>query len=491
MDVSPMRAAAARELLRWLEAEPAADLGADLAALRERLPRCVAPGTTAAAAALPGAAAARAFDIASRLRAQLLAATLPLPDSLAALAGALGEVLLELARGHARLAEAAAGERALALRADALALVAEAFMLAGMAAAAPPAGLWQLAHALALRDAPADADADADAAAAMRRGYLRMLCLTAAQPEGMTAREFDWVAALLDDTLLDAARLVAGAEAAQEAEWFVAPDEDAPPRDMARHPSTAEDTGGRWYFDPRPLAPLLDARIQLLSSALAAMPLASGAAGCPLGLAAPEMLAQLRRLRSYWSSPQLRQHPRTAREYAVEVAIGLKTVWELGRRDEPQRAGRLGRWRVVNESDDGFAIESEAGIEGGIEPGVVLALRASAAEPWVVCVVRRARSLDGGRLGLGVQRLGSHFVAARVAFGDGQAHPVAALLLPALPPARPHAALLVPAGSHAPGAFALMPTAADGVAAPCRALGVDLRTTGCELFQFESAGVLP
>ena len=197
---------AEQSLLRWLDSEPADAVEDDLAALRARMHDAFG-GTAAGPAtsdALLCALAERMGDIGGRLRPLLLARQLPVDVPLFE----ANEQLCVLALDVATAVSAAAGRAGRArpgggaeLCEYAIGVVTEIFVLSALAAAAPPAGTWRLAHDFAAHHEVAAAAADDP----LRCAYLRLLAVAVAQPEGLTGREIAWLYDFLDARVLGAA----------------------------------------------------------------------------------------------------------------------------------------------------------------------------------------------------------------------------------------------------------------------------------------------
>lgn len=324
-----------RVLIAWLEAEPAASVADDLAAFRARL-----GAGGAAALAVLDAASARLLDMAERMRAHLLALQLPVPADQYELAERLCGALLDVAaRFDERAGEPGrAGVERAALSLSGLDLLTEVFVLSSLVAAPAPAGSWRVAHRLArsadvLRAAPDEP---------ARCAYLRIVAIATAQPEGLTGRELAWAFQFLDARVLGAAGFDDGAPDGGAAAWWIDPTADQVPQAVARTsaPEPLVQARRLWSFNPRPMAQKLGECLEwvtahMTAAELAGMqcevePLAADEAGFPAGLSPLETLALLRRLRGYWMATPVREQPRRQSQYAVQVCIGLGTIWELG-----------------------------------------------------------------------------------------------------------------------------------------------------------------
>lgn len=489
---------ALQALSDWLGGEPADDPAADLVALKRHMPILAAPGIAAERKqVLVDEVSERVMDLAERLRPQLLAAHLPLAATVFELTEQVCVALLDVAGAYAELVDA--GRRSLlrasaarqTLAASALGLVTEACALSGLAAMQTPAGCWRLAHRLA-----SAVDLAAGEASAARTAYLRLLAVAVSQPEGLTARELAWLFDFLDERVLAVALLAPDAATEGGAVWWIDPGADAPPVALARRAVPAEllAEGQAWAFNPRAMAQKLSECIDWVTAHMTAAelagsscdiePLAAEEGGFPAGLAPLEMLALLRRLRMHWMATPVREQPRRAQQYVIQVSVGLKTVWELGCGLREQ--GRVHEWVVLNESPGGYAIMSAAGVDCEVEAGSAVALRREHGQPWSVCVVRWVRSEHPGQLELGLQLIGPSFQSVKVGFrGTAALHPSPALSLPVMEPVRRHPAMLALAGTYASRRFVFVRDLGHVYVAQARALGLDMQTPSVELFQYE------
>lgn len=499
MEAPPTSSAAEQDLIHWLESEPADRVEDDLAALRTRLHAAFAAGGIAANLPLLGAAAERIADIAGRLRPQLRARQLPVEASLFEANGQLCALALDVAGAMAEAAGEGGRSRLLAPAPErepgvcALDLLTEVFVLSGLAAAAPPAGAWRLAHGIAAHHGAASV-APGDA---LRCAYLRLLAVAVVQPEGLTGRELAWLYEFLDARVLGTAGLAAvGADHGAVA-WWMDPAADLGPQATARRPLPDAGTSGGavWSFNPRPMAQKLGECIEWVTARMTAVelagmqceaePLAADEEMFPPGLSPLETLALLRRLRSHWMAAPVRGQPRRQHQYVVQVGVGLQAVWDIGRAGAHDSA-LLQEWMVLNESPGGLAIMSVAGVRGEIEAGGALALRRDPEQPWAVCIVRWVRSECAGQIEVGLQIIGPSFQPVMVGFRGRAVQQLApALALPVMEPLRRHPAMLAVAGTYASRRFVFVREAGTVYVAQARALGLDMQTPSVELFQYE------
>ena len=477
----------AADFLHWLESEPADEVVDDLKGLRTRLEKLLCNGGLAdelLRCCLEGGAA-RGLDISSRIRAQLQEASLPLPPVLHRASIDISSTLAEMARRLESLRSTAAPDLH-AWENDrrvALGLCSEAFVVAAMSAANAPPGLWKLANRMA-------AELEGDAS------YFTMAAMAAASPESLTARQLAWIADFLGSSLPEL-QLLAEGEPLVGA-WWIELGADAAPVSVARRLAPAG--GDVRHFSLVPLARVLGEHVEHLETVIAAAEntgdtlevelLDAGDEELPPGLTPVELLALLRTLRERWVSSPLRVLPRRPQHYAIQVCLGLRGLWELGRgRSE---GGRVLDWQVLNESPGGYAImsitetEADAGRPAEIVAGIVLGVRRQADEAWAVCVVRWVRSEASGRIELGLQVLAPSYHAVQVAFrGTTLRGVVPALALPAMEPMRRHPAFLAPAGTYASRRFVFVREGARVYVAQGRALGLDMQTASVELFRYE------
>ncbi|WP_297366088.1 hypothetical protein, partial [Thauera sp.] len=367
------------------------------------------------------------------------------------------------------------------------------FVVAGLAAAAPPAGAWRMAHGIAARhDLAAAAVGDA-----LRCAYLRLLAVAVVQPEGLTGRELAWLYDFLDGRVLATAAFSAAGADLRAAAWWVDLGADLGPQASARRPlpGPAALGGDVWTFNPRPMAQKLGECIEWVTARMTAIelagmqcevePLSTEDEMFPPGLSALETLALLRRLRSHWMAAPVRAQPRRQHQYVVQVGIGLQAVWDIGQAGGHDSA-LLQEWMVLNESPGGLAIMSVAGVRGEIEAGGALALRRDPEQPWSVCIVRWVRSECAGQLEVGLQIIGPSFQSVMVGFRGRAVQQLSpALALPVMEPLRRHPAMLALAGTYASRRFVFVREAHTLYVAQARALGLDMQTPSVELFQYE------
>lgn len=487
-------------VLTWLAGEPGDDPVSDLALLRSHL---VAAGDDTLSISqreeLLDLFRLRALDISGRFRPCLLTATLPLPRDLHVPAATLIDSLLVIAE-HYRVVLADLQRRWLrsrrqelvVLSGHALGLVGEACMIGAMAGAAAPFGLWQRAHVLwlasGLREQMNEAAPEGEMAVAGRQ-YRRLLAVSVSQPEGLTARELQWLYDYLEVAAADAV-LSAQPIQPEAASYWLDMAQDSPPIAVSRR-RPGEGTN-ILHFSPQPIARRLAVQIEWLEERILQAEVVGLArdgelldpdtSGLPEGLTPVEVLSLLRRLRDRWVSPPLRAQQRRKHQYTVQVSAGLKAIWEIGRGNQTS----IAEWLVFNESPGGYAILCVGGVDGALSAGMILALRREASQPWSICVVRWIRSDNPDQVELGLQVVSQGYTSVSIGFRGGEARNTSpALMLPPMAAVRPHLALVTHAGTYVSRRFLLVHEGEQLYVAQGRVLGLDMQTAAIELFQYE------
>ncbi|MBS0544089.1 MAG: hypothetical protein JSR40_10185 [Proteobacteria bacterium] len=482
----------------WLAAEPDPDMMVELGALRAHLDS-LSGGAKASEARLLLQMAARALDVASRLRPRLLTARLPLSRELHVAAETFVGLSCDLAAELWRIEELRESrwlrlgrDEAEDAGGEAFALLCEAHVVLCMSGVPAPEGFWRSAHALSGFEGGRAPGQGVDDAVALRLFlYRRMLAAAVAQPESLTPRESSWLFDYLDAIAMHAQLSPEPIVPAAAAYW-IDPSLDRAPVAVGRRPPPEE--ASLRYFSPAPLvsharehAEWLEMRMmeaELSGLEVDGEPLAPDVVGLPLGLAPGEILSLLRRLRDRWAMPPMREQPRRRHQYAVHVCVGLRALWELGRGEFD--VARIGQWMVLNESPGGYAIMCVSGVEGTVEAGMVVALRREAAEPWTICLVRWARSDGPDQVELGLQILSLGFASIQLGFRGSEVRSAApGLLLPAMKPLRPNDVILAPAGTYKSRRFVFVREGPSLYVAQGRALGLDMQTANIEMFQYE------
>lgn len=489
-------------ILDWLSSEPADDPVEDLGMLRARFadlpePAAVGPMYQQCIEDFE----ARAEDICSRIKPRLQNAALPLSRELHAAAAELVGGLTEVAGGLRQLAELTAGRWRPVRRNDpdvlvarALALVHEAFLIAGLSGAVPPPGLWRCVYDIARAGGAfvgvtADRRESASGEAASRLKHL--LALAVLQPESLTARELIWadeyIGRVADDAVLSESPLQPLASS-----FWIDPPSDEPP--VASIRSVPEPGASLVYFSAFAMSRAVAAQVDGLRVRLGEVlsggierdgePLEPDIDDLPLGLTPSEALSLLERMRDRWASPPNRAQNRRPHQYSVQVCVGLRAIWEVVRSGES--GSRVAEWMVYNESPGGFAIMSVAGVNGGLSAGVPVALRRDAGHPWSICIVRWIRSDNPEQVELGLQLVAQACTPVSIGFRGGEARTTTpALILPPVPALRRNQAVLAPSGTYASRRFVLVHDGEHVYIAQARVVSLDLQTASVELFQYE------
>lgn len=497
MDVPDPQSAGPARVLDWLNGEPADDCLEDLDRLCRHLGQMRGEALPAEVLyPLLEPLSARVMDIAGRMRPRLSSAGLPLPhalhDATARLIGAMVDTAALAGRLGGALAKTPGdGEAAsVTLAALGLALLADAYKLACMAAIDVVAGLWRCACALCR----SVGHLQGGARTAGIEAFKQMVAVATLQPESLSARELAW----LFDFLAVAAsetELSDHVPRPDSASFWIDCAADGPPVARIRRAPPVE--AALLHFHALALARRLGERIDWLECRIAdaevigqerdADLLDPENSGLPLGLTPAEVLSLLRRMRERWTTPPNRALPRRAQDYAVQVCAGLGPIWRMLRRGEG--AATISEWTVNNESPGGYALigACDAGASAGaVGAGTALALRRDVSQPWAICIVRWVRSERPGVMELGLQAVGQGCSAISVGFrGDEFQRAAPALLLPPLAGLRRHHAILAPAGTYTSRRFVLVREGRQLYVAQGRVLSLEMQTASVELFQYE------
>lgn len=485
-------------LLSWLQAEPDVDPGRELLAAQRQ------GHTLAGLDMAPDQMRdlldlfyGRLCDLVGRYRVRLLESGLPLPRELHLPVRRVVQLCVEVAQAYLEVAGRLAADLTRTQRlgegslgAHALDLVSEAWVVGTMGGMAAPAELWATAHNLFLAcggPGPESGLLMAGRDDRALRAYKRLLTLAVIQAESYSAREVAWVADFLDEQAAIVGLEPLEAECASG--YWVDPAQEAPPVAVARRaPPTV---GGLMHLATESLARVLTERLERLGSsdenapdAIEAVVAVTVEADLPEGLATHELVALLRRLRQCWAMPPLRELPRRQRQYGVQICLGLRAIWEMGRHGEA--TADISQWVVLNESPGGFAVMSVAGAGGVLSAGMALALRREGRRSWSLCVVRWIRTENPSQVELGLQVVSEGGKPVRLGFRSGSVREmVHGLLLPPMGQVRRHQAILAPAGTYSSRRFVFVHEGERLYVAQGRLLSLDLQTAGVELFQFE------
>lgn len=487
-------------LLDWLRAEPDADSDRELLAALEHCHGLAALGLAPERTlSLLDLFHGRVFDLTGRFRARLMGGTLPLPRELYLPIRRLVQLCIELAGAYLSLARELAnamtrtqrlGENSLG--AHGLDLLSEAWVLGAMGGMATHYDLWGTAHGLFIAlGGPAPEGGGLLALGRddrTIRAYKRLLLLAVIQPESFSARELGWVAEFLEEQagLAELESLEAGCTSG----YWIDPAQDIAPVAVARR--TPPPVDGLLHLATEPLARFVTKRLERLegdSEESMADPVASVVAvtvqaDLPEGLAVRELLTLLRRVREHWAMPPLRELPRRRNQYAVDVCLGLRAIWEM--RQHGESAVPIAEWVVINEGPGGFSIMSVGGQTGPLSAGMALAIRRDRAPKWSLCVVRWIRTENPSQIELGLQVVSDGATPVRLGFRSGQVREmVYGLLLPPLGQVRRHQAMMAPAGTNSSRRFVFIHEGERLYVAQGRLLSLDVQTASVEVFQFE------
>ena len=477
-------------VLDWLATELSADADLELAALvrhleelgrpeisRNQFHRCL------------DLLHVRSLAISALFRDRFASATLPLTVNLHRAASRLVSALGKIAAGYEEVLAEVRHRLARTVRrnpeaigAKALEILGEQLTIAHLAGNSAPFEFWLRAHSF-FRASRLDGSADPAAGQAAEgavRAYKYILAFAAAQPEGLTGAEINW----LSEYLASNAKSIIIRSAPPGDENFgwlwIDPDQDAPPVAISRRDPPGVD--GLVYFTAEELARRTTALIEQLEGE------GEAPAGLPDSLGRAETATLLRRVREYWTSPPHREHPRRRNQYAVSVCCGLENIWKMLREPTTTAQTRLAtQWMVVNESPTGYAIMQVTGTASALTPGIAIALRRSPDEPWTLCVVRWIRSETPEQIELGLQVIANTAKPVTVGFrGGSKPRPMRpALVMPPIAALGRQQSILAPAGTYSARRFMLVSDIHRLYIAQGRLLSLDMQTPAVELFQYE------
>jgi len=490
-------------VLSWLSSEPGDDLDAELS----ELSRCI--GIIASATesmSIPQRQEAlsslcqRANDVCGRFRPGLLTRTLPAPNDLHARAFGLIESLLGLSSQLRALYDDMRHRKLLASRQAglielchyALGVLGETYLLSTLLGAAAPFGLWQRIHDAWISSGQYELLKDDSAEPQPSKAsllYKRLLTMSVSRAESLTAREqqwlFDYLETIGGDLVLAPVPLPPEASS-----YWCDPNQDmSPVACMRRMPEKGVEA---IYFSMEEIVHRIGVQILWLEKGLLDLDVSArksgnseilevGSAILPLGLTPVEILSLLRRLREQWSAIPGRTEVRVRQHYTVQVCVGLKNVWAMGR-NAPVATDE---WTVYNESPGGYAILCVGGVQRSLSAGAVLALRREASQEWTVCIIRWIRTDSPQQIELGLQALGRGFTPVLICFRGND------VLTPALMMQRgkgthEYRALVTEAGTYVSNQFVMVHEATGNLyLAQGSAFGLEVQTATIELFQFE------
>ncbi|WP_374260417.1 hypothetical protein [Zoogloea sp.] len=432
---------------------------------------------------------ARALAISRLHRIRLAAATLPLTVSLHRGATRLVSALGKIAAGYDEVLAEVRHRLVRTMRrnpetisAKALEILGEQLTIAHLAGNSAPFEFWLRAHSFfqgSRSENPNDARPGSIPESTMR-AYKYLLAFSAAQPEGLTGPEINWLSDYLAaNAKSTSVRHSAPGEGGLGWLW-IDPDQDTPPISINRR--EPPDVEGLVYFTAEELARRTTALIEQLESD------GPEPANLPTGLPRTETATLLRRVREYWASPPHREHSRRRNQYAVSVCSGLDTIWKMLREPGTARQNRFAsEWMVVNESPTGYAIMQVTGTASNLTPGIAIAIRRSDDDPWTLCIVRWIRTETPEQIELGLQVIANTAKPVSVGFRNAeQARPMRpALVLPPIAALGRQQAILAPAGTYSARRFMLVSDTQRLYIAQGRLLSLDIQTPAVELFQYE------
>ncbi len=477
-------------ILDWLATELSADADLELATLvrhldelgrpeisRNQFHRCLDLLHT------------RALAISRLHRAHFASAALPLTVDLHRTATRLVSVLGKIAAGYDEVLTEVRHRLVRTMRrnpeaisAKALEILGEQLTISHLAGNSAPFEFWLHAHAFFV-GGRSEASTDTKAGGipdATLKAYKYLLAFSAAQPEGLTGAEINWLAEYL---AVNAKSIILRHSPPGEGGLgglWIDPDQDTPP--IAINRREPPDVDGLIFFTAEELARRTTTLIEQLESD------GPAPADVPAGLPRAETATLLRRVREYWASPPHREHSRRRNQYAVSVCSGLETIWKMLREPGSSRQNRYAcEWMVVNESPTGYAIMQVTGTASNLTPGIAIAIRRGDDEPWTLCVVRWIRSETPEQIELGLQVIANTAKPVSVGFRSAeQTRPMRpALVLPPIAALGRQQAILAPAGTYSARRFMLVSDTQRLYIAQGRLLSLDMQTPSVELFQYE------
>jgi hypothetical protein len=488
--------------MSWLSSEPGDDLGVELS----ELSRCVV-NVASVAESMPaskrqevlGLLCQRANDVCGRFRPGLLARALPVSNELHAETFSLTESLLGLSSELRALYDDIRHRKFMTRQPDlselcnfSLGVLSEIYLLSTLLGAATPFGLWQRIHDAWISSGQYEQlkdDSSEPQPSKLNLLYKRLLTMSVSQTESLTVREQHWLFDYLETIGGDLVLAPVPLPPEVSSYWFDPNQDMAPVACVRRMPEKGVEAV---YFSMEEIVHRIDVQILWLEKGLLDLDVSArksgdseilevGSAILPLGLTPLEILSLLRRLREQWSAAPERTEVRVRQHYTVQVCVGLKNVWAMGR-NAPVAAAE---WTVYNESPGGYAILSVGGVHRSLSAGAIVALRREASQEWTICMVRWVRTDTPQQVELGLQALGRGFTPVLICFRGND------MLVPALMMQRgkgphEHRALVTEAGTYVSNQFVMVHEAAGNLyLAQGSAFGLDMQTATIEIFQFE------
>lgn len=432
----------------------------------------------------------RALAISRMHRERFATATLPLTVALHRAATRLVSALGKVAAGYGEVLAEVQHRLVRTMRrnpeiisAKALEILGEQLTIAHLAGNSAPFEFWLKAHGF-FQGSRSEASGDNKSGSvpdATLKAYKYLLAFTAAQPEGLTGAEINWLADYLSSNAKYTSIRYSRPSDLGHGWLWIDSDQDSPPISISRRePPEVE---GVIYFTAEELARRTTLLIEQLESDEPDPP------NVPPGLSRPATATLLRRVREYWASPPHREHTRRRNQYAVSVCCGLEAIWKMLREPGVTRQNRFAsEWMVVNESPTGYAVMQVTGTANNLTPGIAVAIRRGDEEPWTLCVIRWIRTETPEQIELGLQVIANTAKPVSVGFrGNTEApRPMRpALVVPPVAALGRQQAILAPAGTYSSRRFMLVSDVQRLYIAQGRLLSLDIQTPAIELFQYE------
>ncbi|MFA7293700.1 MAG: hypothetical protein WC023_15780, partial [Rhodocyclaceae bacterium] len=403
------------------------------------------------------------------------------------IAEALIDMHVTLAACYQRAASAAASSQQSSVRRDvpllctcALRHFVRQFEVSLLVAAPAPAGMWswvQKLHYL-MRESFSPEETLPGSTALADKLVKEMLALAAAQPEGLTPRETNFLFHFLARyaTAVD----ISGRLPTVAGDWFwLKETRDQPPMAVVRRAPPLE--GRMLFFSCAELGHNTQA---LLARLAADEP--PDKMGLPAEAQLPAYIKVLKRAQARWGVPAKRQFPRRHKSHRVAVCTNPGMLWQILQGDTTLDDDAISDWMVLNESPEGFAVMHVTGLVTGLITGSALGLRVASDQPWSICIVRWARSENSEHIEIGLELVGPsaepvHVAAHTSLSGES---PLAALLLPPMPRLQRGETLLTARGLYHQGRFSLIQDHPRLRISECEPGKLAVETSSIELFEF-------
>jgi hypothetical protein len=433
----------------------------------------------------------RAAVVARKGRSILRVATLPMPRQLRILAravieseGAMADGFLSVASDATKVELVAIHNSRLQLCRTALVHLAEQQEISFLTSSPAAPGLWTRLQSLyhLAHEPNVDLPLAPKEVAATDRILKGMLALAAAQPEGYTPSQIDFLIRYLQQHggLVE----VGSTQPQDHSGWYwLERSRDLPPVAAPRRRPPRE--GVCLFFSCTELGRVSADIIARWSAEGRPDPL-----DVPATDVASNCLGVLRQATTCWSAPPKRLRSRRRNNYSVQVCADLLGLWRLLNGEIDDAGTELGAlasdWTVVNESPGGYAVMHAAGAVGGVQSGGALGLRVAPDQPWSICLVRWARSDNPDHVELGLELVAPQARAVRIASGGVGQKVLPALLLPPLEQLQRGESLLAARGTYSNAPFALIQDIDGRVRiSHCIAQGLWLQTSTIEVYEFE------